>query len=397
MTHAGELITQEPSQINKGVPSVLSATLTIQNENEFPLQDQLPLNKPQNNEEPDRNVADTQHENEQTLQASTSHTVPSTNDLDDTTAAQANGSAVGEEGKPVSCPHCNQTFTRSHNLKSHMLIHTGDKLFNCSVCSNKFRRLHDLKRHEKLHTGEKPYGCGKCGRKFARADALVRHANSQTGCALLIESGLSTIKSTPESRKLSISSSQDADTNTPSHAAKKPKYETNHWKVTTLPPPQIPQLHLPQSSLLTMTPNTTKNEDSGSGTDLPTLVDNTFQFNKKENQENIINTSLNVHQDSTAKDINTDVYNYINALEQRIFLLESKVNQLTQLQSLNFQTQSIQRNLQNSSLNRNVGTTLSNLSYNVPNITSTPMGFMPGILQNVPLKSNLQENPNGPF
>ncbi|KAK9383485.1 uncharacterized protein V2V93DRAFT_361965 [Kockiozyma suomiensis] len=87
---------------------------------------------------------------------------------------------------PVSkhtCPHCAQSFTRHHNLKSHLLTHSHEKPFTCTTCNSKFRRLHDLKRHSKLHTGEKPYVCSKCGRKFARGDALARHGKGANGCA----------------------------------------------------------------------------------------------------------------------------------------------------------------------------------------------------------------------
>lgn len=85
------------------------------------------------------------------------------------------------------CPQCSHSFTRRHNLKSHLLTHTLSRPFNCHICSSKFRRLHDLKRHEKLHTGERPFNCEKCGRRFARADALVRHMNSMQGCSSLDE------------------------------------------------------------------------------------------------------------------------------------------------------------------------------------------------------------------
>lgn len=54
----------------------------------------------------------------------------------------------------------------------------------CTACGSEFRRSHDLKRHQKLHTGEKPFACANCGRRFARADALGRHAKSsgEGGC-----------------------------------------------------------------------------------------------------------------------------------------------------------------------------------------------------------------------
>lgn len=82
-----------------------------------------------------------------------------------------------------TCTHCNQTFTRHHNLKSHLLTHSHEKPFPCTQCTARFRRLHDLKRHSKLHTGERPHVCEKCGRRFARGDALARHARGEGGCA----------------------------------------------------------------------------------------------------------------------------------------------------------------------------------------------------------------------
>lgn len=82
-----------------------------------------------------------------------------------------------------TCPHCHKTFTRHHNLKSHLLTHAHEKPFLCTTCNSRFRRLHDLKRHTKLHTGERPHVCPKCGRRFARGDALARHARGEGGCA----------------------------------------------------------------------------------------------------------------------------------------------------------------------------------------------------------------------
>ncbi|KAI8851071.1 hypothetical protein BC829DRAFT_368754 [Chytridium lagenaria] len=82
-------------------------------------------------------------------------------------------------GAPAShaCPHegCAKTFSRLHNLKSHLKTHTPDKPFGCAYCSLAFRRNHDLKRHMRLHTDDRPYVCGGCGKGFGRSDALRRH------------------------------------------------------------------------------------------------------------------------------------------------------------------------------------------------------------------------------
>ncbi|CAN6674655.1 hypothetical protein TRVA0_059S00672 [Trichomonascus vanleenenianus] len=104
--------------------------------------------------------------------------------------------------KSYVCPHCSQTYTRQHNLKSHLLTHSHEKPYDCDNCGAKFRRLHDLKRHHKLHTGERPYQCDKCGRRFARADALVRHSKAAGPCS----SGEPSTNSGANVRVLNVSS-----------------------------------------------------------------------------------------------------------------------------------------------------------------------------------------------
>ncbi|ORX49435.1 hypothetical protein DM01DRAFT_1409422 [Hesseltinella vesiculosa] len=88
-------------------------------------------------------------------------------------------SSRGTLVRPYACPECEQSFSRPHNLKSHLATHSNIRPFQCTTCSQYFRRLHDLKRHEKLHTGEKPYVCDYCSRGFSRLDALNRHRRSE--------------------------------------------------------------------------------------------------------------------------------------------------------------------------------------------------------------------------
>ncbi|KAI8885975.1 hypothetical protein K501DRAFT_178648 [Backusella circina FSU 941] len=87
------------------------------------------------------------------------------------------------DSKPYPCPECHQTFSRPHNLKSHLTTHSSERPFQCDVCKHHFRRHHDLKRHQKLHTGERPYVCKNCYRSFARLDALNRHRRAEGGTA----------------------------------------------------------------------------------------------------------------------------------------------------------------------------------------------------------------------
>ncbi|KAI8481707.1 negative regulation of dendritic cell differentiation [Branchiostoma belcheri] len=52
-----------------------------------------------------------------------------------------------------SCNICLQTFTRSHNLKNHMLIHSDAKPFTCPRCSGEFRYKRNLKAHSSVCKG----------------------------------------------------------------------------------------------------------------------------------------------------------------------------------------------------------------------------------------------------
>ncbi|KAJ3191199.1 hypothetical protein HK101_007995 [Irineochytrium annulatum] len=89
----------------------------------------------------------------------------------------------GNGGGIHSCTFegCGKTFSRPHNLKSHMKTHTDERPFGCQFCSQRFRRNHDLKRHERLHTDDRPYVCEGCNKGFGRSDALSRHVKIE-GC-----------------------------------------------------------------------------------------------------------------------------------------------------------------------------------------------------------------------
>lgn len=47
------------------------------------------------------------------------------------------------------CPHCDSTFTASHNLQSHIRSHFGVRPYNCKRCGRGFGTKHDCKRHER--------------------------------------------------------------------------------------------------------------------------------------------------------------------------------------------------------------------------------------------------------
>jgi len=50
--------------------------------------------------------------------------------------------------KPYECPICQAKFTRYHNLKQHIKLHSGIKPFKCNSCGKSFTRNYTLKLHQ---------------------------------------------------------------------------------------------------------------------------------------------------------------------------------------------------------------------------------------------------------
>ena len=50
--------------------------------------------------------------------------------------------------RPYPCELCKSKFSDSNQLKSHMLIHKGEKPFKCIWCQRRFRRRQQLLHHK---------------------------------------------------------------------------------------------------------------------------------------------------------------------------------------------------------------------------------------------------------
>ena len=65
----------------------------------------------------------------------------------------------------ATCPHCNQTFRRMYNMKTHVdRVHNKVKPFKCDSCDKSFATNSDLKQHLATHGQGKKFACDMCDR-----------------------------------------------------------------------------------------------------------------------------------------------------------------------------------------------------------------------------------------
>ena len=75
------------------------------------------------------------------------------------------------------CDLCGYSSTRMASLKTHLLVHSGERPFACDDCEYRCTTLGALKTHRFQHTGERPFKCKECPYHFTTAGNLRIHAN----------------------------------------------------------------------------------------------------------------------------------------------------------------------------------------------------------------------------
>ena len=80
--------------------------------------------------------------------------------------------------KPYVCEECNDCFTCKSSLKDHIAMHIDEKPYICNECDEIFAKACDLERHLKLH-GTK-FACNSCEMKFSSRSKMVDHSRIHT-------------------------------------------------------------------------------------------------------------------------------------------------------------------------------------------------------------------------
>ena len=78
--------------------------------------------------------------------------------------------------KLYSCKHCSECFAWSDEREEHLSkSHSKGTWFTCDVCHKKFSRSDDLKKHLLRHEDVKPYARSECSSQVHTAAALKSH------------------------------------------------------------------------------------------------------------------------------------------------------------------------------------------------------------------------------
>ena len=88
------------------------------------------------------------------------------------------GRGCSKMSKEMPCSLCPKTFISRQKLSKHKGTHIGGRLYNCPQFIKSFRRSTHLKSHNLIHSGEKSH---KCSKSFSHNSSLKRHSLIHSG------------------------------------------------------------------------------------------------------------------------------------------------------------------------------------------------------------------------
>lgn len=82
--------------------------------------------------------------------------------------------------RKYKCNLCTESFAQSGTLSTHRLTHIQNKIIPCPDphCSQTFLTRKNLRNHLSIHSGEKVFRCGICGERFQKNSELVEHRHT---------------------------------------------------------------------------------------------------------------------------------------------------------------------------------------------------------------------------
>lgn len=81
------------------------------------------------------------------------------------------------DAHPYTCKYCSKVLHTAKGLKTHLRVHTGEKMKHCLFCDARYTRTNHLMRHVVSH--DKPgvkHPCEHCDKMFEAAADLFKHS-----------------------------------------------------------------------------------------------------------------------------------------------------------------------------------------------------------------------------